>query len=169
MRTKSPDIEIGTPPVVPVGRIHEWYDLHGPAVLGLALHLVGDADRAESITIDVFLVARERGGGWDDDSCACCLLRLTRHVAAGYPASQAGGWPPTTLAGAGLASRWPLSRITPDERELIEATFVEGCTISELATRQAVSTSEAARSLRVAVADLAAVVDPPEGHHAAGW
>jgi RNA polymerase sigma-70 factor (ECF subfamily) len=130
------------------------YDRHAPAMLGLALRILGDAGDAEDLVHDVLIEAWERRQGYDARRGTLRawllvrvrsraldrlrILRLARETGRTYAAS-----PERALAPSSDAQRlleWKQARVVLDglsalQREVLDLAYFQGLSASEIAAR----------------------------------
>jgi len=122
------------------------YDQHAAAMLGLALHILGDRNEAEEVLEEVFLYVWEHVNelGEKPASHANWLLKTTRHLCLARLRQQPSGpsaqpiSPPVpgfSPVRRRAAVREALDSLPQEQRQVIELLYFQGLSRREVAAR----------------------------------
>lgn len=149
------------------------YDRHAPAMLGLALRILGHGGDAEDLVHDVLIEAWERMGGYDARRGSVRawllvrvrsraldrlrILRLARETGRTYAASREPALAPSSDAERLL--EWKdalalLGGLSELQREVLDLAYFKGLSASEIATRLDVPSGTAKSRLASALEAL---------------
>lgn len=159
----------------------QLYDRHAPAMLGLALRVLGGRTEAEDLVHDVFIEAWKRAASHDAErgSVRAWLLMRVRSraidrvralaTAARYGLAQRAEAPlapsppgPDAEADHRRASG-ALALLSAEQRAVLEAAYFEGLTCREISERQGIPIGTVKSRLSAALARLRDVLGDERG------
>jgi RNA polymerase sigma-70 factor (ECF subfamily) len=133
------------------------YDRHAAAMLGVAVRILHDRGDAEDLLHDVFVEAWQKAASFDpargsvrswllvrvrsrgiDRVRALEAARRHARARADDPALAGSATPPAWDAPDRARARAALATLPPEQRELVEMSYFDGMTCSEMAARRGI-------------------------------